>query len=594
MMYRVQQLIFLRRIKKLLGNRIDPVTAPKVKKDVLQNLKLPVFFEVNNFSSIEKILNGRVFTHNTSLESIEKYEYKYSHTFLTDIKTNGHGPDIRTVWEPARLQHIALLISYIIRFPHEKDTVHIKEFAKINVIKWINENPFPYGPHYISAMECGLRVPVFFYCLKVLDNLTDDEIRLIFDTLYRHTWWVSKRLSLFSSSGNHTIAEAIGLIFGGIVFIATGEGRRWFTEGNELLKRELSRQILTDGGPAEQSLNYHRFVLDLYWLAIDFQTLNGFLKIGDVQDRLISAERFMAAFQRNGGGCLSIGDSDDGYAIAPGLHPRRIIPPKSPQEVQTFVQSGYTTIRKNNVVFSLDHGSLGLSPLYNHGHADALSICLLKNGKEMLVDPGTYRYNGESEYRQYFKSTRAHNTITIDDQDQAKQETSFIWSHPFKAKLIKNTRNDKGLFLRATHNGYKRLQSPVLHIRSISISDGLDIFIEDTFEGEGEHKFELNYHFHPHSNLTELDDGWWEVNNKGATVYIKIVAAHNVSIVKGQENPILGWFSPSYGIKHQSWTLQLVQRGISKNISFITVIGLETRPDSHIIKEKLSQIERTT
>ena len=68
----------------------------------------------------------------------------------------------------------------------------------------------------------------------------------------------------------------------------------------------------------------------------------------------------------------------------------------------------------------------GMPPLYNHGHADALSITLSVGGKETLVDPGTYRYNGEPEFRKYFKGTRAHNTVTIDGLDQAVQETGLF------------------------------------------------------------------------------------------------------------------------------------------------------------------------
>ena len=96
----------------------------------------------------------------------------------------------------------------------------------------------------------------------------------------------------------------------------------------------------------------------------------------------------------------SIGDSDDGHAIAPGAAPcggRR----KSPAApVATFPESGYTVVRgPDELVLTFDHGPLGMPPLYNHGHADALSITLSLNGKPILVDPGTYRYNGVPEWR---------------------------------------------------------------------------------------------------------------------------------------------------------------------------------------------------
>ena len=97
---------------------------------------------------------------------------------------------------------------------------------------------------------------------------------------------------------------------------------------------------------------------------------------------------------------------------------------------------------------------LGMAPFYNHGHADALSITLSKNGKPFIVDPGTYRYNGVPRWRRYFKGTRAHNTVTIDDQDQAIQETSFIWSHPYEARLTAYQEENGDIFYHAVHDGY--------------------------------------------------------------------------------------------------------------------------------------------
>jgi hypothetical protein len=36
-------------------------------------------------------------------------------------------------------------------------------------------------------MECGLRIPVFFYGLMLLDDLSDDEVRRILRAIYEHT-----------------------------------------------------------------------------------------------------------------------------------------------------------------------------------------------------------------------------------------------------------------------------------------------------------------------------------------------------------------------------------------------------------------------
>ena len=233
-----------------------------------------------------------------------------------------------------------------------------------------------------------------------------------------------------------------------------------------------------------------------------------------------------------------------------------------------------------------------MAPLYNHGHADALSITLSVDGKETLVDPGTYRYNGVPEWRQYFKGTRAHNTVTIDGLDQAVQETSFIWSHPFKAELIKNTEIDEGLFLHATHDGYARIREPVLHNRSIIISDKMNILIKDTFTGNGIHNFEVNYHLHPNSVLTKQDDGWWKINNHSAEVFIRLLGEDDFIFIKGQRDPLLGWYSPSYDFKCKSGVLSCTRRGFSKDISFLTAVCTESPLKLETLKERFSQFEQ--
>ena len=114
------------------------------------------------------------------------------------------------------------------------------------------------------------------------------------------------------------------------------EGRQWLAKGYELLKKELNHQILKDGGPAEQSLNYHRFVLDLYWLAIDFLKKNNLHDCDEFEERLIKAEHFIAAFKDARGRLPSIGDSDDGHAIAPGICPCRTHLNNKKRKIQTF------------------------------------------------------------------------------------------------------------------------------------------------------------------------------------------------------------------------------------------------------------------
>jgi hypothetical protein len=593
LLYRTKHFFFIKTLKIQHFKKKNPVVVPRIDFKNIKDLRLPTIRGETGEKLVKKILNGKLFTVNAEIGAIRRYENRWHHTYFSDIKITDQDPDLRSVWEPARLQHIAILINYIIQSENPEFFDSVLQFTKNNVLKWIHENPFLFGPHYISAMECGLRIPLLLYCLKVLENLDTGEYQLILDTLYRHAWWISNRLSLYSSRGNHTIAEANGLIFGGAVFRYTAEGRQWLAKGHELLKEELDHQIVKDGGPAEQSLSYHRFILDLYWLAIDFLKKNNLHDCLEFEERLIKAEHFIAAFEDARGGLPSIGDSDGGHAIAPGICPCRTHPNDKERKIQTFSKSGYTILNDKNVVLTFDHGPLGMAPLYNHGHADALSITISVNGQKMLVDPGTYRYNGEPKFRKYFKGTRAHNTITIDGQDQAIQETGFIWSHAYNAELMRKENLNGMWLIQARHDGYLRYKKPVQHIRSLFIFDKKTIIIKDKFYGKGTHEFELNFHLHPDVKLTKYHENWWNIHNGAAEIYITIFDQNDFRVIKGERDPILGWFSHSYGLKCETPVLNISITGTPEESTFTTGIGVDSPIDLQNITERLGEIERT-
>lgn len=478
--------------------------------------------------------------------------------------------DIRIRWEPARLQQATALMMHLHRFAESDANLKFKQAAKSIVLSWIRANPFPYGEHYLSAMECALRIPVFFFALKMLDNLTPDDDARILDAIQLHARLISKRLSLYSSAGNHTVTEAVGLVFAGGIYRKTLLGRRWLEKGTRLLDNELAHQILPDGGPVEQSLNYHRFVLDLYWLAMDFLHRNSLGDVHHWQARLVDGESFLSAFEDRQGCFPSIGDSDDGHAVAKGMSPSRDQRIGFDSGRMTFRDTGYSLIKNERLVFTFDHGSLGMGPFFNHGHADALSVTLTVNDHQMIIDPGTYRYNGVPNWRRYFKGTRAHNTVTIDDQDQAVQETSFIWSQPYQAALTAQIQEGDTLFWSAGHNGYTRLRDSVYHQRSVLFFSQANFLIKDQFHGAGMHRFQLNFHFHPDAIFSQKGS-WWVVENGGGRIFIRLVRG-NFQLIKGSESPLMGWFSPSYGQIEPTSVLTHSITGIASDIVFTTAI----------------------
>jgi hypothetical protein len=590
--YRINQAIAVRRMAVDVHLRRGMVRIPSLDEVRTERFLMPRFTMKVDATVIRSILGGATFTLGEEASAVERFESRWAGTYFAAIRTTPDSPDIRSVWEPARLQHLTILLVHAHQEPLSPDLPIIKSFVRERLLAWIRKNPFLNGPHYLSPMECGLRIPVFFYALMVLDNLALDERRTILEALYLHAWWVSRNLSLYSSLGNHTICECVGLIFAGAVFRHRNDGKAWLQSGMRLLEQEARRQILDDGGPLEQSLGYHRFVLDLLWLVSDFLERNALGDITALKPRLDRAEVFLDVFRDEQGQVPQIGDSDDGHGIAPGVVPKGEPKAQAQGAVAMVSDAGYTVVRTPvGGLLTFDHGPLGMPPLYNHGHADALSITLSVKGVPFLVDSGTFRYNREPQWRRYFKSTCAHNTVAIDGQDQAEQETGFVWRRPYAVRVIQN-RCHNGMFLsiEAEHDGYTRLKDPVRHRRSIIQVDDSCFLVRDRFSGQGVHAYELNWHMHPHAEVSK-DGAWWRIENEDRVLYMQLAGREDFSLVRGGMNPVLGWYSPRYGIKEPCPVLTCRMTGEPAGTQFVTIIDTTPLIENARLREALCSMQ---
>ncbi len=440
--------------------------------------------------------------------------------------------DIRVAWEPARLQEL-IELAFI------KNQSGEKQF-----LSWVKDNPPLLGIHYISVMECGLRILSVCYALdKMRDKLEypTETWNALLQLVESHATLIEKRLSLYSSAGNHTIAECVGLIYAAVLFPEFKAAKRWKKKGLSILEQEAARQILPDGGGFEQSFWYLLFITDLCGLTIKLLEHYGEVVPISISSAYIRAKKFINSFANSPKELPNIGDADNGYALSPYLdiswnHN------SSKTVCKTFDNSGYTLIQgqTKDYPFKLifDHGSLGMPASYGHGHADALSVILQVAGENILLDPGTYSYTGN--WRHYFRSTKAHNTISIDNLDQAIQETAFMWSKPFQCELVHND----GKFLLAKHNGYQRI-SNIIHWRGI-IYYPIGIFvIWDYITGEGNHNIELNWHCSQAPITVEANN--YRLHNR---LPISLSIEGNQSI-----QGIQTWQSNYYGHKEPSNTI---------------------------------------
>jgi len=158
------------------------------------------------------------------------------------------------------------------------------------------------------------------------------------------------------------------------------------------------------------------------------------------------------------------------------------------------------------------HGSLA----YGHAHSDALAFEFAALGKTWLIDPGTFTYTADPHWRDQFRTTGAHNTVTVDGEPQSVPAGPFSWGHIARAKAIDFVSNEDLAYLKGSHDGYERLADPVTHIRSIVFvrsQRGIQseaklesyLMVRDTLTARGQHRYVIRYHLSP--SCTAVADG---------------------------------------------------------------------------------------
>jgi hypothetical protein len=246
------------------------------------------------------------------------------------------------------------------------------------------------------------------------------------------------------------------------------------------------------------------------------------------------------------------------WLLGPGGHNKyRQLEASAPRtaRMQAYTNGGYIIMRSSwtpdahQLIF--DVGPLS-SQQSGHGHADLLAIQCSVFGEPYIVDPGTYCYTPEAEWRDYFRGSSAHSTITIDGEGQAIPTGPFHWKDHPRAILRRWFSTTAYDFADAEHDAYRRLADPVLHRRRVIFVKSRYWIIIDDVLGAAMHQVDIRLQLADLQANTEPRD-WIRVHgNTGGALLIRTFASAPLQsrLVKGSVEPIQGWISPVYGCRH--------------------------------------------
>src|SRR5205823_6032549 len=142
-------------------------------------------------------------------------------------------------------------------------------------------------------------------------------------------------------------------------------------------------------------------------------------------------------------------------------------------------------------------------------------------------------------WRSYFRSTRAHNTVTVDGRSQSEMGGPFLWTR-HAGTIVERWRSSPVLDLvRASQNGYERWG--VTHRRTVIYCKPDTWVIVDELTGTGEHAIEQRFHLAP--GTIEASPGALRVCGTEVTLLAAPVSGVRCRVALGSEEPREGWRS---------------------------------------------------
>ena len=519
-----------------------------------------------------------------------------TYCFDVDFRQTEIIGEIKYVWEINRLQFLQPLAAQVALQGGSAELAAIEQAIE----SWFEANPPFGGVGWAAGIEVALRaislLVVVSFCGERLSSATMDRIGTI---LRASAFWLQRFPSHFSSANNHLMAE-----LGGIHLIAVALGDTAVAASAQAaIEREVLNQILPDGVGAEQTPTYAAVTAEIALLCALVARASGSPFREEATDRLGLLAQFIAWLEGPDGMVAAIGDNDEGRAItmcqpepdypasvaaairgflgqgttvaAPATLRNAIFPATPGSDLplagaRTFPVGGYSVWRGRHAGHDLhavfDHGPLGYLSIAAHGHADALSLWLAVDGQPVLVDPGTYRYQAGGAWRTWFRSTQAHNTLTVKDVGQSLAAGHFNWSHKAPSQLESTTAEPWQVV--ASHDGYQR-RFGVRHQRTVTLTPP-GLTIHDCLVGATS-ALHSTLSFQLAADLqAEVEDRVVSVRRNGMPVFRLILPSAAIHIVRGGGPEEGGWVSTAFGHKTEAdrivWTGAVDAQGITTDI----------------------------
>jgi hypothetical protein len=547
-----------------------------------------------------------------------KSGYRWPKRFYEEIEVTrlDDESDAKVAWELSRCHHLLTLARAARLFEDDRYAAELDS----QLTAWLEANPPGVGINWVNPMEIGIRAVNLVWTVATLEEWRPlaPELRL---RLIQSLRWHGRHIAANLEGtpylrSNHYLGDILGLLVLGMVLAGEPDAEGWFRFGRREFEREIRKQVYPDGVSFEGSLAYHGLAFEMFLVAAHLAVSAGRPFSRRFHDRLQRMAEVSRSVRNSSGRIPLFGDQDSGRILPEGfarppthdnllwafaavagtnkpldgpVHSevawtfgldswRRAVdlPPTKPPGSAAFPLGGIFVLRAERTQLVVRVGDVGQNGSGGHSHNDALSYELSIDGMPLIVDSGTYAYTFDVAARNDFRSTRAHNTVVVDQQEihpidpeRVFELRQFAWPRIDMCDLEGDT-----LVLSGSHDGYRRLPDPVVHSRRFSLSRVTGaVSIRDDLMGAATHEFASLLHFAPGTSIRRVSETVFEVESARSRIELTVTGVGGPELSVEQ-----GWVSDRYGVRERAPVLALRGRRSLPVVLGYELVPMSTRP----------------
>jgi hypothetical protein len=191
---------------------------------------------------------------------------------------------------------------------------------------------------------------------------------------------------------------------------------------------------------------------------------------------------------------------------------------------------GIYLYRSKDVYLAVRCGAVGQNGNGGHSHNDQLSFELNIQGRDFIVDGGSFLYTPVPHIRNEFRSTRAHNTLFLQGFEQNSWEEGLRGLFSLKDKGQSGIVNYNHRYFEGEY-----IRDRVRHVRSFELGNGritITDYLSTEFFGE------LNFNLSPDTEIIQIDredreEYFLQLLNNGVTLGLLLTGFKNVEVTEG-------------------------------------------------------------